>query len=223
MEDFIFGIANSTEQKQKAAALVACVYKQAGYISKGNYEARIEELLQKLLEPPVVTFTAHIKTQLVGAISVLPDKENGIPLDSLFKTELDQFRQEQKKLAEVGQFAIDTELLKKQDTLATNPATNKEISMSLIKFAFHYCLRKGYDRMCIGVNPKHESFYRYIGFIPYGEVKPYPMVENAPAALMYFDLKPYQNAYAAFTKTNAILSEILRHPPQEEILRAAGV
>jgi hypothetical protein len=91
----------------------------------------------------------------------------------------------------------------------------------LFKLALHYGMRKGFDFFCITVNPKHESFYRWMGFEKFAETRDYPSVQNAPAVPMKLDLKALDEKRKKGLPCNTLLSEILYNPPEEATLAGA--
>jgi len=202
-----FAFAGTPEEIAGAIRLITAVYEKSGYVREGESSA----LSRFLASTATATFIARAADRIVGTISVISDSPEGLPMDLLYKNELAPLRQRGLLLAEVGQFAIEPEVGLKDRTL----------SLSLFKLALHYGLRKGFDLFCITVNPKHEAFYRSMGFEIFAETRDYPSVENAPAVPMTLDLKKLAALAGSGASMNILVKEIFKNPPEEAILTQA--
>jgi hypothetical protein len=107
---------------------------------------------------------------------VFDSAENGLPLDDIFQADADRFRARGKRLAEIVRLAVDP-----------SGRSGREVLIHLFNFAYVYAKHvKGYDGFLVTVNPRHAPFYeRSWGFKVYGEEKPCPKVQNAPAILLH--------------------------------------
>lgn len=99
----------------------------------------------------------------------------GLPMDALYKSELDELRKEGRIIVEYGSLA------------ANNNSKLWHKTISLQKYALAGCLRNNTDDVCITVNPRHASYYKKFGFMDLGPEKHYDYV-NAPAVALRLPL-----------------------------------
>jgi len=211
--------ADSHTAWDNVVQLIVRIYSEAGYISDKHLEKRSAEILDLLSHPATKTFTACIDDILVGSISIIEDNKDGIPLDQIFKDKTEVIRDKGNSFAEVGQFAVDKQLIAKLQKKYGKLGLDKEVSLSLMKYAFHYGMRAKINIICITINPKHRTFYEYLGFTPIGDVRSYSSVEEAPAVFMTIDLDKLQSHDRE--DLNMLLAEIFNHPPEERVLKQA--
>jgi hypothetical protein len=149
--------------------LVRKKYKEEGY--SFGYLDVIKSLVSKR---KTKVFYIPKGERVSSTISVFPDlKKEGLPLDAIYHNEAETLRAEGKVIAEVGKFASI-------GGAASGPFS--EI-WDLMKRVLGYSAENRIDTLCITVNPKHRLVYRFIGFIPVGDIKNHPKVK-APAVLM---------------------------------------
>lgn len=119
--------------------------------------------------------------KVVATLSRVVDSDDmGLPMDSLYKDELEPLRKEGRKISECGSFAS---LQEKPYRMAAVELTQNIILDSIAEKI---------SDICITVNPRHVNFYskRY-GFQVFGPEKHYAKV-GAPAVPMRLDLHSYQ-------------------------------
>jgi hypothetical protein len=102
-----------------------------------------------------------------------------LPLDRVYHPELNELRQNGRRLMEVGLFADRRKQL----------ARSAEALFQLMRFAFYHGLNEKVTDFVIGVHPRHARFYvRSFGFEAFGEPKVYPAVNDRPVQLLRGDL-----------------------------------
>lgn len=196
MDKLSFLRAYSQNDIKEAFQLVEKKYLEQNYISPdSNFSKEIPECY---LAKDSAVFTAKAGDAILGTVSVIMDSSFGLPMDDIFRKELEEFRNAGKKIVEIGRLAVEK---------------NKDISLlfSLFKLVFHYCVCKKADYLCITVNPKHSSFYNYFQFEDKGFVEKYGAVNNAPAALKVLDLGKIQEKRAK----NVLLNKIFFDNPPD--------
>lgn len=162
-------LVNSLKQRIKASTLIKRMYASRGY--------QTEQTSVFGTKPNQYTFEARQSGRLIGTLTLTIDTGKGLLADTLYKTELDQFRQQGRTLCEVSK-------------LAFNPETSsKEIFASLFHMAYIFARRvHGADDAFIEINPRHAVFYKHmLGFKQTGEQRTCPRV-NAPAVLLQLDI-----------------------------------
>lgn len=160
------------------------------------------------------TFTALINNTLFATISVVPDSPSGLPMDDLYKEDLQFLRDNNKKIAEVTQFAVDHELLAQADVEYT-PNKRFTSTLPLLSLVFHYALHFELDYLCIAISPKHDPFYKSLGFQDVGVPKYYPVVNTLSVARV-LDLKALSSAG---DEMPTILNKIMNEPVDYSIFK----
>lgn len=139
------------------------------------------------------TFVSRRRAQVVATVTVIGDGVIGLPADTLFGKELEDFRKSGMRLIEVGALALDQRCFSK-----------KSFSFgSITKFSRLFTLFSGITNyihqytdathIVIMINPKHRFIYDCWGFVQFAETRHYPHV-NKPAVPMILDLKQFMNA-----------------------------
>lgn len=179
--------ATSQEELELARNIVLAEYIRSGYITEASVRSGEPNILPSdtsVGSPQSITLIVPHAGKVVGTVSVILDSPTGFPMDSLYHAELDQLRQEGKRLAEIVQLATD------QDFVADLSRIGGKLS--LLISLFRGVLRVGkehtLDGFCITVNPKHDQFYTEMGFSSLGEEKQYGALGGAPtlAKILYW-------------------------------------
>jgi len=166
-------IASPAENIEDLKTCYKIIYQ--GYLARGYCQENPSQLHYNYhaFLPKSRTLLLRDKGKIAGTISVIPDSPCGLPMDSLYQTELDQLRTKDRKLAEVSLLALASTGPKKVFSL-----TNFEKQFKLFrlfKILVEYSrMVEGVTDFVIGVHPKHASLYSYFGFKPFGQVKEYP-------------------------------------------------
>ena len=179
MKDVDYIICNTDKDKKDALLLIKKEYSKQGYIN--SFVPKID------MPKNSVTFLAKHVNRIIGTISVTIDSNSGLPIDEIYKKEIDKLRAQNRKIVEVGRFATDREFLSKEKY------NNLLLVMSLFKLVFHYCIYRNIDNICISINPKHNLFYKSMFFSDIGGLKSCPTVNNAPAIAKTLDINKLKN------------------------------
>ena len=148
MNGFEVRRAHSIEEYQQAFELVYQEYVRAGYIQKPR-PSRMFVSPQILLPGScVLIITHHFK--VVSTLSIVKDSEMGLPMDSVYSSELNYLRRDGRSLFEAC-------------GLATSEKYRwKNLFMFAFRECFWHAVRSGATDICIMVNPKHVAFYKKI-------------------------------------------------------------
>ncbi|MBB5712174.1 N-acyl amino acid synthase FeeM domain-containing protein [Sphingomonas xinjiangensis] len=164
----VLRLAETNEDKLGAAMLLNRRFGWRGYGSQHT----IPE------DPGHTTFVALVDDQIVGTITLGIDSPAGLSIDSVFKDEVDVFRDGPAALVcELTKFAFETELPDQQN----------------LAILFHTVFLYGlHNHQCsdlfIEVNPRHRRFYQsMLGFEPIGDMRTNPTV-GAPSQLMWLNV-----------------------------------
>ena len=167
--------AETKDEFQQAFELVYKVYLDKGFIPPNPAEMHygIHSLL-----PDTAVFVAKSGLEVVSTMTEIFDShEFGLPMDSIYKEEVDRLRDKGNKIVEVSSLATPRD------------ARWKNFFMYLMQVWYWYTYYLGVDEVCIAVNPRHERFYRnLLQFEKFGERKHYSRVD-APAVGLRVSVK----------------------------------
>lgn len=170
-----YRIAKTVKDINESKKLVLDTYKEEGYaIEQDDSQSNISDFIVK---PITTTILCCENESVLGTISIVRDSSEGLPMDTIFKSELSDTRVNYPSLAELCQFAVD------------KSKSNQSISLGLLAHAIHILVSQEVECVCFAVNPKHETFYRALGAVQIGIEKTYPHANNAPALGFYLNLK----------------------------------
>ena len=163
-------IASEREELEGAFRLLATNYRACGYESQSTGLFRFTPYH---VLPSTVTLVAKHEDRVVATLSVVPDTELcGLPMESVYRAEIDGLRQEGRRLAEATSLA--------DQDLGIHEFVR--VFKTLIKVGMQYHVRQGGDSWVIAVNPRHRGFYqKVLGFVPLGPRRAYPSVQGHPA------------------------------------------
>ncbi len=184
IKDIDYKIARSTEDKTRVCETVYKSYLKQGYIDKDNQSTN---LFSYSWLPGSRSFLASHNGKIISTATVIPDSKFGLPMDMLFKEELDTLRN--KKICEVSMLAGDTENLPEIRSLGSN-IEKRQLVFHLFEHIFQYV--KGTldcDYICVAINPKHEGAYRSLLFQELGGLKSHAKLNHAPALAKFLDVK----------------------------------
>ena len=163
-------IASCREEFEDAFRLLATNYRACGYEkeSTGFFRFTPYHVL-----PTTVILVAKHEDRVVATLSVVPDTELcGLPMESVYRAEIEALRQQGRRLAEATSLA--------DQDLGIHEFVR--VFKTLIKVGMQYHVRQGGDSWVIAVNPRHRGFYqKVLGFVPLGPRRAYPFVQDHPA------------------------------------------
>lgn len=169
-------IASETDEWESAFRLVADCYRARGYETADSDGLRFTPF-HALRD--TTTFVAQHEGQVIATLSLVPDNILlGLPLECIFKPEVENLRRAGRRLVEVTSLA-DCDLSLTEFVL---------VFTTTMRLLSQYAVRMGADAAVITINPRHRLFYRKVmGFQPLGPVRSYPSVQNAPAEAYLID------------------------------------
>ena len=184
----IYRVARTRDELEQAFALVYKEYKQRGYIPS-KYKSRLRLSFYNAL-PATTTFVAKQGRQVVASATLIPDSPLGIPMDKLYREELNAIRKTgTRRIAEVSQLAINTHVFGR--SLFSMFNLDKLLFIfRLFRVMYHYAvLQAGITDLCIAVNPKQQYLYKFLYLEQIGGVKEYGTVNRAPAIALQVNLQ----------------------------------
>jgi hypothetical protein len=171
-----FALARDTGTFDAAFRLVHDQYVWRDYMAPDPSGRRVN--LRHAL-PSTRVFVARAPARVVGTVSVFRDSVLGLPMDDLYKAELDVLRAQGRQLAEVSHLA----------TAPEGRTRGLAVLMRLFRVMLLYVAEfAGLDDLCLVVSPRHAGFYEtFIECEVIGDVRFYETV-GVPAVAMRLDL-----------------------------------
>ena len=167
-------MAQTRNELKQAFSLVYKEYFKAGYVKKATSSKMM--LSTYSLLPKTIVWIVKFNDTVVSTLTQIFDSSLGLPLDEVYKKELDELRSEGRSMVELSALAISSKY------------RWQNAYMPLFRNMLRHVLSCEATDLCIAVNPKHRIFYKEILlFEDIGEKKYYPKV-NAPSVAMRLDL-----------------------------------
>lgn len=202
-------IAETRDEFAQSFALVYNEYLASGYIKNPHPSEMHFSIFNFLPETCVFIFRTY--TTVISTLTQIFDTPLfGLPMDALYKEELDSLRAQGRKITELSALATPRE------TRWCN------LMVFLSRTMFEYSRVNSVDDICIMVNPKHVNFYKTMFlFEDFGPERFYSGV-SAPAIALRMNmdeieqqaLEKYRNIemegdlYSFFCKLNSTLAEL---------------
>jgi hypothetical protein len=168
-------MATERDEFEAAFRLVYGGYLHRGLTRPNTPQMRITPFQ---LSPAAQVFVALRNKSVVSTLTLVEDSVHGLPMESLFQDEIQAFRHQGLRFAEVS--ALTHGLPKER--------LNWEIAETLMSLMAQFAMTRNIDRLLITVCPQHAAFYRRIAFRPFSEVRSYDEVCGRPALPMQADL-----------------------------------
>jgi len=184
-------VTESQAEREAAFKLVHEAYVRAGLMARHAMGMRV--MKHHLLDQTdVLVVKRHGK--VVFTSSLVREGEFGLPLESLFATEVNSLRQRGLQVAEVSCLASDSALEDKTQRF--------ELFVEMIGLLFQTARFHGVDRVLLAVHPRHAKVYqRMFGCELCSDVKEYAAVQGNPAVLCSHDFAQLdQTRYCLYDK-----------------------
>lgn len=181
-KEFTIKIANSLSERESVFQLGYSVYLEKGYIQPNSQEWLIQPYDS---DPQTIILIVQDKNKnLAGSLTLVFSESSILPSEKIYGTEINELRMRGEKLVEISRLIINPEFRNSKEVLIL-------LFNYLAIFTYHI---KHYSSLVIEVNPRHKAYYKsLLNFEEIGVEKPCPVVENAPAVLLYLPLTGYQS------------------------------
>lgn len=172
--------AETVEELHQAFSLLHDTYLQTNYLSKPKPHGMLFNI--HALLPETAVFIAKSYLTVISSLTEIFDtKQFGLPMDIIYREELDRLRDQGRKIVELSALVTPSKL------------RWRNLFMYLSHVMYQYSLYRGVNDLCIAVNPKHVRFYKEIFlFEEFGPERLYPRV-NAPAVALRINMDSIQN------------------------------
>jgi len=178
LSQVLFTPARSIDELKQAFALVYRTYLDRGYIAPTENQLRFG--IHNLL-PEATTFVAVLRETVIATATLIADSPLGLPMDQVYRDELNKLRRQDRRIAEVTMLAD-----RRRQFRRTLP-----MLLALFRTTMDYAIDVlALDDLCITLNPRHEQFYRrFLCFEDLGPLKSYASVRDNPALAKRFSLR----------------------------------
>lgn len=144
------------------------------YLNRGLCEANFSQLYfnHYTFLRSTKTFISCRGQKIVGTLMLIGDGEFGIPSDNYFPNELKSLREQQYRLLEIGELALDHRVFGKHSPkvgIVRNVAALTSLFCGVLNYIQEY---SDATHLVMLANPKHKSLYKYLGFVQFAEEKP---------------------------------------------------
>jgi hypothetical protein len=171
--------AETTDELEQSYRLLHDNYVEQGYMFPHPSGLRVT-IFNAL--PTTRTFVAVKAESVVSCLTLIPDSPLGLPMDEIYRDELEGLRRSGRRIAEVSGLATDRSVCEAGCTILLN----------LVKCLYAQALASGIDDICIAVNPCHKRFYETgLGFCVLGDLKTYSSVNYAPAYALRLEARAF--------------------------------
>lgn len=170
--DIKYKIASTRTEREAAFRLVYDSYLRAGLGRSNCFRMRVTPY--HLLTTTDI-FLARCGADVIATVTLVADGKLGLPMESVYKTEVAQRREERLNLGEISCLAD-----RRRDFRRTLP-----VFTELCRLMIQTARKRGMDETLVAVHPKHARFYqRFCAFEQIGEEAIYERVCNHPAVAM---------------------------------------
>jgi hypothetical protein len=157
--------------------LVYRSYLSAGLVAENASQLRITPFH---LLPTTEVFVAKCANEVISTLSMVADTAHGLPMDSMYATELTNLRSSGLRLAEMGSLADRGSL----------PIRFVNIFEMLARLVCQVARVRGIDTLVMAVHPRHAKFYmRSFGFESLGGLTICPYAEGNPAVALSLEFR----------------------------------
>ncbi|MFA9477527.1 hypothetical protein ACERK3_04380 [Phycisphaerales bacterium AB-hyl4] len=178
-------VAQSVDDIMDAWRLVYESYRAKGLIASHRF--RCHTAPEAIQRGTTVTVKKR-GDRTVASISCYRDGRQGLPLDKVYKADLDELRKQGHRLGEIGLFAEHED----------EPGCGPRDLFAFMRYPIFALHHQNVDQVVIGVHPRHAAFYRgMLGFVTAGATQRYSVVRNNPVVLLRFDLSKLESSAPA--------------------------
>lgn len=174
----------SIEEFQAASKLVYRQYNKKNYTGPQEKDFRLS-IYQTTNKAH--TFVAMYKQQyLLATFTCVEDSPLGLPMDNIYKDNVDALRTRYRNIVEVGMLAQNNELMDHPD-INFSQSDRLWVFLHLIRAAFDFFRPRGLEIAVACFHPHHEAFYKGIQFQILAGLKAHASVQGNPALAYYLN------------------------------------
>jgi hypothetical protein len=170
-------LARDDSELIAAFQLLYTSYLNAGLARENASQIRVTPFHQL---PTTEVFVAKCSSEIISTLTMVPDGEMGLPLDTMYAPEVAALRQAGLRLAEIGCLA----------DRRSSPVRFVKVFGELARLVVQVASQRGMDALVLAAHPRHAKFYiRSFGFEPFGGLKYCPYAEGNPAVALVLEFQ----------------------------------
>ncbi len=172
-----FQVAERLDDVLAAWELVYHAYRRISLVDANEQE--LHTVPQAVGEHSTVII-GSLDRQVVSTLTMIHDSIRGLPLDCVYREQLDTLRGAGKRLMEVGLFAD-----RREQMTRSLPAV-----LEMMRYVFWRSQFSEHHDIVAGVHPHHAAFYqKYFGFEIAGPETVHPTVKDHAVVFLHLDLR----------------------------------
>ncbi len=185
-----FRLAQTVDEFKAAAGLVYQEYLKRRYLLPNAMQMKLS--IYNVL-PHTTTFVAvHHRAGVVATITLVEDSPLGLPMDEVYKAEVDALRRQGLRLAEATLLALNSELFGR-GVFTMFHAKKLLLTLRLFKVLFdHLRSVSKADELVACFHPKHEILYDFLQLKPLGDLKTYASANGNPSIARHLNVSQTQ-------------------------------
>ncbi len=193
-----YRIAASRKDLEAAYRLVHQEYLRRGYIEEHSSALwlSVHNALPESTTLLMVQRSPAVGESIVGTVTLVPDSPLGLPMDAIYRGEMDRLRRAGRRIGEVTMLAF-----READGDVSDGASTVDrcrVLFRLFKLVWNEArCRLGLDDLCIAIHPTHSLIYEQIGFQDFAPIVAYDRVNGSPALGKRVDLRTVRARLAA--------------------------
>jgi hypothetical protein len=182
-----FRTVRSSAELKSAMQLVYREYVARGYLTPNPAELKLS--IYNALVTTTTLVAVHHSVGVIATVSLIQDSPLGLPMDEVYKAELDDMRRDGHRLAEASMLALDSRLFGGRRVFTLFHPKKMFLTLRLFKALFDYLrVMTKADELVACFNPKHQSLYDLLHMQPLGSLKTYSSANGHPAIAKRFNV-----------------------------------
>lgn len=178
--DVAVSLARSQAELIDAFRLLYQSYLRAGLAEEDPTEIRLTPFH---LLPSTEVFVAKCRAEVISTMTMTADADLGLPMDSMYRKEVDELRGTGQRFAEMGCFADRRE----------SPRRFLQVFQMLAQLVLQVARSRQFDGLVAATHPRHARFYmRSFGFEQFGDLKSCPYAEGNPAVALVLPFEKHR-------------------------------
>ena len=182
-----FRLVQTASEFKDAMRLVYREYLKRGYVHPHPSELKLS--IYNAFTTTKTFVGIHPRRGIIATISLVQDSPCGVPMDEIYKTELDGLRRRRLRLAEVLMLSTDSRMFEQRAFTLFNPK-KLLLTLRLFKVLFDYVRTcTDLDEIVACFNPRHQSLYDLLHMQPLGRLKSYSSANGNPAIARHINVR----------------------------------
>ena len=187
-----FDVATTVSEVMEGWGVVYKAYAETGLIDPNPY--RLHTALSAV-GPDTAVIVGRAGGKAVSTASSIADGPHGLPLDCVYREELDEIRAPGRRIVEIGLLA--------DHHREEDGGDSASCVFESMRLAFHFVRYLGATDFVCGMHPRRARLYsRIFGFTPLGTPRTYSSVKNHAVILMHGTVEHAEQCHARYRATD---------------------